>query len=99
MDAAAVLASRVLAHRRGRAGLGKSVVFTRTFPVERKYCARATTNSWAGTSFTVRGAFGMIAAILRKVRARAKQKGLAMRTARGFLRQVFVSRVRERVYV
>jgi hypothetical protein len=40
----------------------------------------------------------MIAAILRKVRARAKQKGLAMRTARGFLRQVFVSRVRERVY-
>ena len=29
-----------------------------TLPVERKYCARAITNSWAGTSFTVRGADG-----------------------------------------
>ena len=28
--------------------------WTRTLPVERKYCARAITNSCAGTSFTVR---------------------------------------------
>ena len=37
-----------------------------TLPVERKYCARAITNSWAGTSFTVRGADGMVRARQKK---------------------------------
>jgi hypothetical protein len=36
--------------------LALDVHVTRTLPVERKYCANATTNSCAGTSFTVRGA-------------------------------------------
>jgi hypothetical protein len=58
-------------------------------PVERKYCARAITNSWAGTSFTVRGADGMVRARGKKgrtVRVRSKTlktKGCA-RTERTF---------------
>ena len=44
-----------------------------TLPVERKYCARAITNSWAGTSFTVRGADGMVRARQKKGRPRAEQ--------------------------
>ena len=48
-----------------------------TLPVERKYCASAITNSCAGTSFTVRGAFGMLLAI--RVCRRRRRKGAAHR--------------------
>jgi len=41
-----------------------SMCSQRTLPVERKYCARATTNSCAGTSLTVLGAF-LVAMFLR----------------------------------
>jgi len=65
-----------------------------TLPVERKYCARAITNSWAGTSFTVRGADGMVRARGKKgrtVRVRSKTlktKGCA-RTERTFRKKKF----------
>ena len=48
-----------------------------TLPVERKYCASAITNSCAGTSFTVRGAFGMLlmrSCVCRRRRERASQR-------------------------
>lgn len=48
----------------GHRGWRKMAVLT--LPVERKYCARAITNSWAGTSFTVRGADGMVRARQKK---------------------------------
>ena len=71
----------------GHRGWRKMAVLT--LPVERKYCARAITNSWAGTSFTVRGADGMVRARGKKgrtVRVRSKTlktKGCA-RTERTF---------------
>lgn len=65
-----------------------------TLPVERKYCASAITNSCAGTSFTVRGAFGMLlmrSCVCRRRRKRATGSGwyevkyFASTALRGFL--------------
>ena len=44
----------------------------RTLPVERKYCASAMTNSCAGTSLTVRGAF-LVAMFLHSLNARLEK--------------------------